>query len=109
LLKKNTGTSEIIELIESIKYDIEQLEFAQKVVTYMKDNNPYESYFLGENWNQLEKCKSWEYNKSNQLVNFKQWLHKNLIKDIQLNYNKENLPNTVTFNRKKFNISYKRN
>jgi len=94
--------------VSQIDTNLAVFEYAEKVVTFTKDGYPQESYHLGDNWNQLEKCKSWAYNQANQPVEFKQWLHGTLIKDISITYGEDHLPKQLIFNRKKYYFSYKK-
>jgi hypothetical protein len=108
IVPEGSSTRDIKAHISQIDTNLAVFEYAEKVVTFTKDGYPQESYHLGDNWNQLEKCKSWTYNSLDQPVEFRQWLHGTLIKDISITYGEDHLPKQLLFNRKKYFFSYKK-
>lgn len=100
---------EIIDQLNSVYPYLSDFELADKTITYVKDGLPIESYHLGENWIQLERAQQWEYNKYNQVIHFKEWMHGTMIKNVDIMYNENSLPKKITLNRKKYLINYSKN
>lgn len=105
---KGTSSNEIMKQIASVDSNLAHFELAEKLLTYTENGYPVESYHLGENWNQMELAKQWEYNKFKQPIHFKQWIHGTKVKDIDILYNENSLPKKITFNRKKYHLIYKK-
>jgi hypothetical protein len=93
--------------IQTIDSSLTSFELADKIITYTENSLPLESYHLGENWKVLELSKKWEYNKYNQPLLFKEWLHGTLIKNISIKYNENSLPKKYIFNKKNYTLIYK--
>lgn len=108
IVPKGSSSTEILKQISKVDSDLTHFELSEKMLTYTKDNLPVESYYLGENWNQLELAKQWEYNKYKQVIHFKQWMHNTLIKNIDILYNENSLPKRIVYNRKKYYLIYKK-
>lgn len=97
---------EVLNQINEVYPYLSDFELADKTITYTKNGLPVESYHLGENWTQLERSQVWEYNKFDQVIQFKEWMHGTLIKDISILYNENSLPKKIIFNRKKYQLIY---
>lgn len=108
IVPKGSSANQIMDQISSVEPNLTKFELAEKLLTYTENGYPVESYHLGENWNQMELAKKWEYNKFNQPIVFKQWVHGTKVKDISILYNENSLPKKITFNRKKYNLIYKK-
>lgn len=105
---KGTSTNELKELISRVDSNLVRFDLTEKTVTYLADGIPTESYQLDKSWIRKAKIKSWKYNDNQQPVQFKEWLHGTLIKDIEISYQDNNLPSEIIVNRKKF-IFYSEN
>lgn len=108
VIQKGTSAKRILDEVTGIDSNTTTLLYTEKLITYTKNGLPIESFHLDQNWNQLELAKQWEYNEDNQLVHFSQWVHGKIVKEIELNYNEQNLPLKMIFNRKKFYFKYKK-
>lgn len=107
IVPKETAASFILDKLARIDSNLVHFELAEKLLTYTENGYPIESYHLGESWNQMELAKKWEYNKCMQPINFKQWMHGTLTKDITITYNENSLPKRILYNRKKYYLIYK--
>lgn len=96
----------ILSEIEKIDTNLLHFELSDKTITYTRNGFPIESYHLGENWIQLERSQIWEYNKFNQPIVIKEWMHGTLIKDFNIMYNENSLPKKIVYNRKKYHLIY---
>lgn len=108
IVPKGSSATRIMDQVSAIDPDLSHFELSEKLLTYTEKNYPVESYHLGENWNQMELAKQWEYNKYHQPIHFRQWMHGTKIKDIDILYNENSLPKKITFNRKKYQLIYKK-
>jgi hypothetical protein len=106
IIKHGATKKEILNQISAYQPYLSEFDLAEKTITYTKNNLPFESYHLGDNWTQLQRSQYWEYNKFNQVILFKEWLHGTLIKDINILYNENSLPKKIIFNRKKYILIY---
>lgn len=105
---KGTASGELKELISRIDTNLVRFELTEKTVTYLSDGIPTESYQLDKSWNRKVMTKSWKYNANKQPVQYQEWLHGTLIKDIEISYQSNNLPSEIIVDRKKF-IFYSEN
>jgi hypothetical protein len=105
---KGKSTNDILNQVMAVDSNLAHFDLAEKLLTYTENGLPVESYHLGENWNQMELAKQWEYNKFDQPIHFNQWIHGTKIKDIDILYNENSLPKKITFNRKKYHLIYKK-
>ncbi len=108
IVPKGSSATYIMDQVSAIDPDLSHFELSEKLLTYTEKGYPVESYHLGENWNQMELAKQWEYNKYHQPIHFSQWMHGTKIKDIDILYNENSLPKKITFNRKKYQLIYKK-
>ncbi|MES2587691.1 MAG: hypothetical protein V4622_01850 [Bacteroidota bacterium] len=105
-VKEGSSRNKIIHEISKVDSNLTNFDFADKSITYTRNGLPIESYHLGENWIQLERSQTWEYNDFNQPVIIKEWMHGTLIKDIHITYNENSLPKKIEYNRKKYHLIY---
>ncbi|MGV3630998.1 MAG: hypothetical protein ACO1O6_07320 [Bacteroidota bacterium] len=108
IVPKGSSATYIMDQVSAIDPNLSHFELSEKLLTYTEKAYPVESYHLGENWNQMELAKQWEYNKYHQPIHFSQWMHGTKIKDIDILYNENSLPKKITFNRKKYQLIYKK-
>jgi hypothetical protein len=106
IIRYGATKKEIVNQINSFYPYLSEFDLAEKTITYTKNDLPFESYHLGDNWSQLQRSQLWEYNKFNQVILFKEWMNGTLIKDINILYNENALPKKIIFNRKKYIIIY---
>lgn len=102
IAQKGTAANDLKMIIAEIDSNLVNFELTEKMVTFMENGLPVESYHLDKNWNKQEKSKIWTYNSNNQPVKYKEWLHGTLVKDIVINYNDNNLPSEIIVDRKKY-------
>ncbi len=105
-IKEGATKKQILNEITKVDSNLLHFELADKIITYTKNGLPFESYHLGENWIQLERSQLWEYNRFNQPIVIKEWMHGTLIKDINIMYNENSLPKKIEYNRKKYHLIY---
>lgn len=108
IVPKGSSVNHIMNQVTAIDPDLSHFELSEKLLTYTEKKYPVESYHLGENWNQMELARQWEYNKYHQPIHFRQWMHGTKIKDIDILYNENSLPKKITFNRKMYHLIYKK-
>lgn len=108
IVPKGSSSTEIMNQLMAVDPNLTNFDLAEKLLTYTENGYPLESYHLGENWNQMELAKQWEYNTFMQPTHFTQWIHGTKIKDIEIVYNENALPKKITYNRKKYYLIYKK-
>lgn len=108
IVPKGSSSTEIMNKLMSVDSKLENFDLSEKLLTYTENGYPIESYHLGENWNQMELAKQWEYNNFMQPTHFNQWIHGTKVKDIDIVYNENALPKKITYNRKKYYLIYKK-
>jgi hypothetical protein len=92
-----------------IKKEIESdddLLYADKSLTYIKNNLPIATYTINSDWAQTERVKEWNYDQKNKLITFKEWGNQVVIKDLLFEYSEEGILNLVTFNKDQFTFDY---
>lgn len=90
------------ELITLLDSNYRDLNLSNKSVTLLENGLPQESYSLNNEMEKMERQKVWEYNKDNKPVNYREYLHGSLVKNIEISYEKNGLPREIFLNRKKF-------
>jgi hypothetical protein len=108
IIDKATTANYFMSKLKSIDSTLKSFNIANKIITYTVDGLPTESYQLENNWNVKELIKKWEYNILFQPVSYSEWLHGTKIKDISVFYNENSLPKRYIFNKKKYNLIYKK-
>ena len=106
---EETGNLQILKEISRIDTNLTQYDLSHKIITYTKNGLPMESFNLGQDWNQMDLLKKWEYNEDNQPISYKEWLHGTLVNDISVFYNENALPKRIIYNRKKYVLIYRKN
>ncbi|TNE52753.1 MAG: hypothetical protein EP338_14030 [Bacteroidetes bacterium] len=108
IIDEKASDLQILKRVSRIDTNLIQYQHAEKIITYTREGLPRESFYLDEDWNQLELVKQWEYNQDNQPTHFVEWLHGKKIKDIYVRYNENSLPKRITFNRRKYFLIYRK-
>lgn len=99
----------IKKLKSLIKKEIQSdddLLYADKSLTYIKNNLPIATYTINSDWAQTERVKEWNYDQNNKLITFKEWGNQVVIKDLIFEYSEQGILNQVTFNKDQFTFDY---
>ncbi|MDD2983341.1 MAG: hypothetical protein PHQ74_08130 [Crocinitomicaceae bacterium] len=100
--EKGSQTEDWKLMAAEIDSTLQDFALTVKTVTLTENGFPIASYDLDSNWTQKERVRSWEYNKQNQPVYYKEWLHGSLVKLMEITYASNNLPKMFVIDRKKF-------
>lgn len=102
IANKDSQPKEWLQILSQLDSAYNNFELTAKTITFTENNHPIESFNLDNQLNKLDKSRTWAYNNSGQPTNYKEWLHGSLIKHIEINYAKNNLPSEIIVDRKKF-------
>ena len=102
IVDKGTNHSDIQEIVAQIDTTKNAFDLTEKTITYTEKGLPIESYHVDNNWNKIEKSKSWTYNAVGLLTMYCEWLHGTRIKIIEVMYKENQTPNYLLVDRKKY-------
>lgn len=106
IVQENTPMSTLKKMIHKVSKDNTEIELAQKNVIYIKKNKPTSAYSINVDWAQQDLIQEWEYDGLGNLLIYKEYVNKSIIKEIQLTYSSDNLLRSFIFNKELYSIKY---
>lgn len=106
IVQENTAMSTLKKMIHKVSKDKTEIELAQKNVIYIKKNKPTSAYSINVDWAQQDLIQEWEYDGLGNLLIYKEYVNKSIIKEIQLTYSSDNLLRSFIFNKELYSIKY---
>jgi hypothetical protein len=101
-ISKGSNSTQIQALAKTIDSSLAIFDLAEKTVTFLENDLPISSFHLDAQWKKQEQSKTWEYNENMQPVRYVERLHGTLVKNIEISYDENNLPEELIVDRKKF-------
>lgn len=101
-----SSTSEIEKAFKSLGYSEKALLLAEKTVVFIEKGKPISAFSLNETFSQVAQTRSWTYTKSKQLALYEEQMGNTVTKSISFTYRKDQLPATMTIDRKLYFYSY---
>lgn len=106
IVPENTPMSKLKKMIRKISKDNTEIELSEKNVIYIKNNKPTSAYSINVDWAQQDLMQEWEYDESGNLLAYKEYVNKSIIKEITLTYSTDNLLRSFLFNKELYSITY---
>ncbi len=102
----NTPVSVLKKMSQEISSENSKIELAEKDVTYLRSGLPLVSYMINTDWAELDKIHEWNYDQNNNLIQYKEWINKALIKDTKFNYSTENVLLSFTIDSQIYSVNF---
>lgn len=105
-MPSGSSNSQIENAFKSLGYSDQALLLAEKTVVFVEKGKPVNAFSLNETYSQVAQIRSWTYNKEQQLTLYEEQMGNTVTKSISFTYRKDQLPATMTIDRKLYFYSY---
>lgn len=106
IVQENAPMSKLKKMAKKVTQNNTEIELSEKNVIYMKGENPVSGYSINVDWAQQDLTAEWSYDESGNLLIFKEYINKSLIKEIELTYSTDNLLRSFLYNKELYSIAY---
>lgn len=106
-----TGTTkeEINLIIDKYASIVKTDQYTTLFVTYTDNNLPIESFEMSDDLAMSSKVRTWNYNKEWLPVQYNEYLHGSIIKDVRIKYDANNYPENIRINKEEYRTHYEFN
>jgi len=105
-LPEGSSTTDIQHVFQNLGFSDQSLLLAEKTIVFTRNNRPVSAFILNEVYSQISQSKSWEYDKTGNLVKYEEYVGNTATRSISWTYRPDLLPDVMTIDRKQYFYSY---
>lgn len=106
IVPENTPMSKLKKMVKKATTNNTEVELAEKNVFYIKNGSPTSAYSINVDWAQQDLIQEWTYDDSGNLLIFKEFVNKSIIKEIELTYSTDNVLRSFLYNKELYSLAY---